>query len=227
MGTGGQISDLICDDGAGFCLKTQSGGICLPFCSYDSTKVVDACTGGNKCAIDTLGIDAMTKTASAIGFCFGACASDTDCKGTAGEKCQVEDGLCVKTLATYKALGTACNAAAMTAECNCSRVGNFADGGASPNADKGYCQQSCVTGAAGDTFCNGKAAGYKCTTKLPLDDGKGQTYFTAQAADVSGVCALPCTTDTECAPLITSSGLTGLIKCKAVAGGHFCDATAE
>ena len=174
----------------------------------------------------------MTMKASAIGFCFGACTADADCMGTAGQKCQVEDGLCVNPdkLVTYTKVGTTCTrpATGAASTCNCNFVGNFTDGGVSADADKGFCTHSCITGAAGNTVCGTASAGWKCTAKLPTVDDKGAALFTAQPDDVSGTCALPCPggTDTECAALVTSSGLAAnLVHCKTYADGKYCDAS--
>jgi hypothetical protein len=239
QGAGGTIADLLCDDQAGLCLPTgaagSTSGICLPFCSFDSTTVTDKCAGGNKCNIAYLGTDMMTMKASAIGFCFGACTADTDCKGTAGQKCQTEDGLCVnadKHVANYTATGTACTrtVAPAPATCNCNFVGNHADGGVSADADKGFCTHSCITGAAGTAVCNTAAAGWKCTAKLPQVDDKGAALFSAQPDDVSGTCALPCTTvgvDAACTAVGTAAGIPTLVKCKQYADGKYCDATAD
>jgi hypothetical protein len=237
QGSGGTIADLLCDDQAGLCLPTGGSdtmGICLPFCSFDSTMVTDKCAGANKCNIAYLGTDTMTMKASAIGFCFGACTADADCKGTAGQKCQVEDGLCVNAdkHVTYTATGTSCTrgAAGSVATCNCNTVGNFADGGVSKDADKGYCTHSCITGAGGTTTCEAAATGWKCTAKLPQVDDKGAALFSAQPDDVSGTCALPCTTvgiDAACTALGTTAGIPGLVKCKQYADGKFCDPTPQ
>jgi hypothetical protein len=234
QGSGGTIGDLLCDDQTGLCLPTGGSdtmGICLPFCSFDSTTVSDKCEGGNKCNIAYLGTDTMTMKASAIGFCFGACTQDTDCMGTTGQKCQVEDGLCVNAdkLVTYTAVGTACTrpAAGAASTCNCNVVGNHADGGISADADKGYCTHSCITGTAGDAVCNTAKATWKCTAKLPTVDDMAKPLFNAQPADVSGTCAQPCTMDTDCTALATASNLTGLVKCKTYADGKYCDATAD
>lgn len=236
QGSGGTIGDLLCDNQTGLCLPTGGSdtmGICLPFCSFDSTTVTDKCTGGNKCNIAYLGTDTMTMKASAIGFCFGACTADADCMGTAGQKCQVEDGLCVnadKHIATYTAAGTFCKRPAAStdpATCNCNYVGNHADGGISADADKGMCTHSCITGTAGDAVCNTAAANWKCTAKLPLVDDKGAALFNAQPADVSGTCALPCTADADCTALGTASTLGALLKCRPFADGKYCDPTAD
>lgn len=251
QGAGGTIADLLCDDQTGLCLPTGGSdtmGICLPFCSFDSTTVSDKCAGGNKCNIAYLGTDTMTMKASAIGFCFGACTIDTDCKGTAGQKCQAEDGLCVNAdkyapnttsvppLVAYTAAGTFCKRPAGTAPntCNCNYVGNHADGGISADADKGLCTHACITGAAGDAVCNTAAAGWKCTAKLPLVDDKAAALFSGQPDDVGGTCALPCATDADCTTLGTSSTLLTLLKCRSFAGaggvaaaGKFCDPTAD
>jgi hypothetical protein len=232
QGSGGTIGDLLCDGEAGLCLPSGGGksGTCFPFCAFDSTKVTSACTGGNKCNVAYLGTS--SGAATAIGFCFGACTADADCKGTSGSKCQVEDGLCVnadKYVTFPKTLGQACSRPAgggSSTDCNCNVVGKFSDGGTGPDADKGFCTRACVTGAAGDTACGAALAGWKCTGKLPLKDDKGAALFTAQAPDVSGTCALPCKVDADCASVVTSSSLTGLIKCMPYAGGSFCDATA-
>jgi hypothetical protein len=228
------VGDLLCDGQTGLCLPTGGSdtmGICLPFCSFSSTKVVDVCTGGNKCNIAYLGTDTMTMAASAIGFCFGACGKDADCMGTAGQKCQVEDGLCVNPdkIVAYTAPGTFCKrpAAMAASTCNCNFVGNHADGGISADADKGICTHACVTGAAGDTVCGAAVAGWKCTAKLPLLDDAGKALFSAQPDDVSGTCALPCTADADCTALGTSSTLGALLKCRPFAGGKFCDPTAD
>jgi hypothetical protein len=236
QGSGGTIGDLLCDGNAGLCLPTggsNTKGICLPLCTFDSMAVVDKCAGGNKCNIAYLGTDTMTKKASAIGFCFGACTADTDCKGTTGQKCQTEDGLCVnadKHVATYTASGTACtrsSAMGAVATCNCNTVGNHADGGVSADADKGFCTHSCVTGAGGDAVCNTAKAGWKCTAKLPTVDSMNAPLFTAQPADVSGTCAQTCTADADCNTLATAALIPGLVKCKTYADGKYCDATAD
>jgi hypothetical protein len=231
------VGDLLCDDQTGLCLPTggsDTSGICFPFCSFDSTKVVDVCAGGNKCNIAYLGTDTTTKAASAIGFCFGACTADTDCKGTAGQKCQTEDGLCLnadKLVAYAKTVGQGCAKPALAtdpAQCNCTFVGNHADGGVSVDADKGFCTHSCITGAGGDAVCNTAKATWKCTAKLPTVDGSGAVAFTAQPTDVSGVCAQPCAADADCSTLNTAVGGTGtVVKCKTFADGKYCDATAD
>jgi len=234
QGSGGTIADLLCDDQTGLCLPTGGSdtmGICFPFCSYDSTMVSDKCAGGNKCNIAYLGTDTMTMKASAIGFCFGACGTDADCMGTAGQKCQAEDGLCLNAdkYVTYaKVAGQGCSRPVGTAaaDCNCNFVGDFADGGTSPNPDKGFCTHACVTGAAGNTVCQNAAAGWKCTAKLPTVDDKGAALFSAQPDDVAGTCALPCTDDASCAAIVTSSGLPATqIHCKTYADGKYCDAS--
>lgn len=233
IGTAGTTADVICDDGPGVCIPASATqNICLPACTFDSTKIDGACAGGNKCNPAYTLTDPMTMKVSALGYCFGACGADADCKGTAGMKCQVEDGLCVKTPVVFaKAVGAGCTRPAMAADpaqCNCNFVGNHADGGVSPDADKGFCTHACVTGAAGDAVCGTAKATWKCTAKLPKLDSAGKPAFTAQVDNISGSCAQPCTMDSECSTLNTAVGGTGtLVKCKAYAGGSFCDATAD
>jgi hypothetical protein len=224
QGTGGTVADLLCDGEAGLCLPTSATGntgICLPLCEFDSTKVVTPCQGGNKCAIAYSATNTKNEV-SAIGTCGGACQADADCKGTAGQICQVETGLCVNadTPKFVKAYGEGCDGSkSAPADCNCNAVG-----GTTANKDKGVCTRACVTGAAGDTACNAAVAGWKCTARLPVVDSNNKPAFTAQPNDIRGQCALPCTDDVICQPLQTSTGAP--MKCKDFAGGKFCE-TAE
>jgi hypothetical protein len=222
QGTSGMVSDVQCDDGAGLCLVSTGStkGVCLPYCEYTSTTGAK-CEGGNKCAIRYIGLGT---TPTAIGSCQPACQSDADCKGTAGEKCQVETGYChdpAKIVKYAKNPGEACDGAATTAQCVCNRVG-----GTGANMNKGICTRACLTGTAGDGVCNTAVAGWKCSAKLPKTDSMGKAEFTAQPADVLGECALPCATagtDTDC---IAALGATGTpVKCKAFAEGNFCETT--
>ncbi len=234
QGTGGTIADLLCDDQAGLCLPTgdsTTSGICLPYCAFTSTTVSSACAGGNKCHFRYAGTDTMTMKVVALGYCFGACAVDADCTGTPGQKCQAEDGYCVNPdkLQTYAAAGTACtySPTALTQTCNCAHVGNHADGGVSPSADKGFCTHACRTGSAGDAVCDTAKAGWKCTASLPALDEKGAPLFDGQPADVAGTCAQPCAVDDDCTALATAAALTGLVKCKTYADGKYCAPTAD
>lgn len=222
QGTGKTVGDLLCDGNAGLCLPTSGGttGVCLPYCDFDSTAVTSKCEGGNKCAIAYSASDKDGK-AVAIGYCEASCQADTDCKGTAGQKCQIETGLCVNAdkLVTYaKAVGAGCDGSKDPEECNCNAVG-----GTGANKDKGVCTRACITGAAGDAACNTALAGWKCTANLPAKDDTGKAQFSAQPDDIRGRCALPCVDDTTCAPLSTSSGAP--MKCKEFAGGKFCETT--
>ena len=234
QGTGGTLDDVLCDGRAGLCFVpggSGTSGICLPFCTFTSTAVSNACAGGNKCHFEYAGTDVTTMKASALGYCFGACAADADCTGTPGQKCQVEDGICVNPdkLQTYTAAGTACTrpAAGLTSTCNCASVGNHADGGVSPSADKGFCTHACITGSAGDAVCDTAKTGWKCTASLPALDDKGMALFEGQPADIAGTCAQPCAMDDDCTTLATASGLTGLVKCKTYADGKYCAPTAD
>lgn len=222
QGTGKTVGDLLCDGTAGLCLPTSGGtkGVCLPLCDFDSTTVTTKCQGGNKCAIAYGASDKDGKSIG-IGYCEASCQADTDCKGTAGQKCQVESGLCVnpdKYVTYAKAVGDGCDGSKDPAECNCNAVG-----GTGASKDKGVCTRACITGAAGDAACGAALAGWKCTAKLPKTDSAGKAQFTGQPDDLRGQCALPCTDDTTCAALQTSSGAP--IKCKEFSSGKFCETT--
>ena len=229
QGNTGTVDDLLCNGKQGTCLPTAGSltvGICLPFCAFTSTFVTDKCAGGNKCWYLSPYTDPMSKVTSGIGFCFGGCTVDADCTGTAGEKCQAEDGLCVNPdrLLTYTATGTSCTrpAGVNPATCNCVFVGNHADGTVSASADKGLCTHACITGTAGDVVCNTAKAGWTCTAKLPLVNDGGVPLFTSQPTDITGTCAQPCNVDGDCTALASASGLSGLMRCKAYADGKYC-----
>ncbi len=237
QGNTGEIEDLYCDKGAGLCVPNDSSGtsgICLPRCAFDSTKVTSNCVGGNKCVLGYY-LPAAEKT-TGIGYCEAACLSNADCKGTPGQKCQLETATCKSEaeLTTYaKPPGEGCTSNPTAPECFCISVG-----GTSANAKKGVCTKACITGAAGDALCAaaGTAAdggagdggagttGWTCTAALPVKDDKGVAAFTGQPADLSGVCALPCQNlsgDVACADLATATGTP--MKCKQFAGGKWCD----
>ena len=234
QGNAGTIADLLCDGTAGLCLPTGGSdtmGICLPFCSFTSTVIEDGCLGGNGCNYRYAHTDPTTKKASGLGFCFAACYSDADCKGTVGQKCQSEDGTCVNPdkLVTYTATGTGCTrpSGASASTCNCAFVGNFANGTVSANADQGFCTHACGTGSIGDTTCNAAKAGWKCTAKLPTLSDAGAPLFNAQPVGIFGTCAQPCTTDAQCTALATASSLSGLVKCRPFADGSYCTPTPD
>jgi hypothetical protein len=224
QGAAKTVADILCDDQAGLCLLTSSGsktGICFPACQFDATKVSAACEGNNKCQFTFTLTDNAGKY-TGLGYCFGACQADTDCKGTAGQKCQVETGLCVNAdalVTTGKALGSGCT----KTECeSCNTVG-----GNGPDKDKGICTRQCITGAAGDAACNASVTGWKCTAKLEAKDDKGAVVFASQPDDIGGECAMPCTTvgvDAACTALQTATGTP--MSCMEFANGKFCETIA-
>lgn len=180
-----------CDGDTGVCLSTSSGGICLPVCEFkDSAAAPTGCAGKNSCNVYGWGKDTMTMATIGIGYCFGGCKADTDCP--AGNKCQKETQLCVKTLDVYtKALGDACvdtDATGTPAKCNC--IYTTAD-------KKGYCSQTCKVGDAG--AC---PTGFTCDTGLPKTKLRDDdTVFTAAPAGMAGSCLKNCTADADCAGL--------------------------
>ncbi|HVH46074.1 MAG TPA: hypothetical protein VM925_27180 [Labilithrix sp.] len=210
--------DFLCDGQAGVCYADGPGedGTCYGMCAYNSTTVTAPCAGTNKCVpYQFLGDGANL---SILGICYAACTKDADCTGTAGQKCEVETGICVTTPTTYaKSVGEACTRKTTgTPDCNCVTVG-----GQGANKDKGICTSVCVTGAAGDAACNSKETGWKCTTLLPAKDSKGNALFTDEPDDVYGQCALPCTVDGDCTAYGTTAGVAA--KCNEYAGGKYCD----
>ena len=224
QGAGGTVGDLLCDGEVGLCLPLAAGsksGICLPFCDFSSTAVATACKGNNKCNLAYSATDAKM-VVKGIGSCQGACQADADCKGTAGQKCQIELGICLNAdkIEVYpKAFAAGCDNAKDPAECNCNSVG-----GTGANKDKGICTRQCITGAAGDTACGAAVAGWKCTARLPVVDTMAKALFTGQPPDIAGVCALPCTVagvDPLCTALATATGAP--FQCKAFGGGLFCE----
>lgn len=221
QGAGQTVGDLLCDGNAGLCLPTTAGsksGICLALCEFDSTTVTGKCEGGNKCSIAYGAADKDGKSLG-LGYCEASCQADADCKGTAGQKCQVETGICLNAdkLVTFaKAYGAGCNGAATAPECNCNAVG-----GTGADKDKGVCTRQCITGAAGDAACGTAVAGWTCTAKLPKTDSMGKAQFTAQPDDIRGQCALPCLDDATCTALQTATGAP--MKCKEFSNGKFCE----
>jgi len=178
-----------CDGDTGVCLSTGSGGICLPVCEFDdSATAPKGCEGKNKCNIYGWGTDTTTMKTTGVGYCFGGCTADTDCP--TGNKCQKEDGLCVKAPVTYtKTPGTACTDAdaKAPAKCNCLYT----------TADKaGYCANTCYFG---ESTCG---TGFTCDSGLPKTKIRDDdTVFTATPKGMAGYCLKDCTTDADCAGL--------------------------
>ena len=177
------------------CLSTSSGGICLPVCEFgDSAAAPTGCIGKNKCNVYGWGKDDAGKLV-AVGYCFGGCMADADCP--TGNKCQKEDGLCVKAPATYtKTPGTACTDAdaKAPAKCNCLYT----------TADKaGYCANTCYFG---ESTCG---TGFTCDTGLPKNKlFADDTVFTAAPKGLAGYCLKNCASDADCTGLNAYCGET-------------------
>jgi hypothetical protein len=163
-----------CDGDKGVCLPAVGGTtFCVPVCTFtDSTTAPSGCLAGDACVM--LGFDPASK--SGVGFCYGGCQRDADCKG--GRVCQTETLLCVGTLATYTlAEGAPCaKADGSDAQCNCNE-------GATSAA--GYCVHGCQFGV---TTCD---AGYTCDPSLPAS-------ATSVPFSMYGNCLATCTTDGDC-----------------------------
>lgn len=209
------VADYLCDGEQGLCIPAGGGqGLCLGLCAFDATKVIDACAGNNKC---TPGLSVQSEKGEifGLGYCWGACTQDSDCKGTAGQKCQAELGTCVAEkhhVAFKKDIGEVCDRTKVD-ECACRAVG-----GTGPDKDVGFCTHTCLTGAAGDTLCGSKKAGWKCSAGLAAS---GDFAFTGQPDDILGECMQPCSDDTDCADLAAETELD--VACADYAGGKFCD----
>jgi len=223
-----QLADLLCDGETGVCLGSNGQGTCFPACQYDSTTIAVGCAGNNKCA-GAYFLNKQEGGGAMLGICYGACTADADCKGSAGQKCQTELGICVKEaehVTFEKAIAEGCDGAADPQQCNCATVP-----GEGKDSDKGYCTSTCITGAAGDAACGALKAGWKCTASLPKKDTDGKDFFTAQPDDVLGTCAQPCEADDDCADLGTAAGVTGAakgdgkIECAEFGNGKFCSLT--
>jgi hypothetical protein len=181
-----------CDCDTGVCLSTGSGGICLPACQWkDDGAAPEGCEGKNACNPYAWGTDSTTMAVVGIGYCFGGCKADTDCSD--GQKCQTENGLCVKAKETFvKTLGTACTDADAKdpAKCNCLYATDAA------GTKSGYCSAFCTIGGPA---C---AAGYTCDAGLPktkiADD---DIVFTKAPTGFAGNCLKDCTSDADCAGL--------------------------
>ncbi|AKU98588.1 hypothetical protein AKJ09_05252 [Labilithrix luteola] len=223
-GPGGSFEEMLCDDKAGFCLPNATGsleGTCLPLCLYSSTSFLQVCKGDNRCAFAHPGAD-NNGVAVAIGYCTGGCNVDADCKGTPGQRCQVETGTCVngdKVASFAKKLGEACDGSAASPGCPCAF---------GKDETKGVCSHACRAGSAGNDVCAaaGGDANWKCTAKLPttLTPSTGGTLpgFTGQPDGVVGSCAFACPNgDADCAALSTKSGAA--LSCVEFADGKYCD----
>lgn len=184
-----------CDKARGLCLQAQGNqGVCLPACEWEEGGAVMGCTGKNRCEVYGSGKTAAGK-AVGVGICLGGCTADADC--TAGDKCQIATGLCVKP-ANHKPsyddiakVGTVCparNAAGepvTTTNCYCQ----------APATGAGQCVRACVTGTA--TGAGSCPAGSLCSADLAKSDSRG-TLFATQVAGIQGTCRKTCAADADC-----------------------------
>ncbi len=174
-----------CDKNAGLCLPTSSGGICIPGCDFGGDGAAPVgCLEGALCTPYGWGQGDKGEVVG-VGYCYGGCRSDDDCP-RAGERCQVEEALCVRSVVTYlKALGEACvrdDATSTPPKCNCltGREGT------------GYCTKVCRFGEACDP-------GFTCDPMLPKTFDDGSPAFAAVPAGVAGYCLKDCASDADCA----------------------------
>lgn len=206
-GTGTSI--VACDnsDGVdrGVCLKTSSGGICLPACKFDDTGAAPTgCQGKDACFVYGWSTKAPI---TGVGYCFGGCFSDADCGKL---KCQTEEGICQSTLKTFaKKPGDACTyktGAGAVQDCNCF---------AASATNMGYCTQFCEIG---DT-AHACPTGLKCSAVLPTKCASGTSIFTKSPSGIAGNCLKPCTADADCKD---STGASLSSTCKDTTDGKFC-----
>lgn len=207
------IADFLCDDQTGTCLPISGNqGICMPICSFESDKIVDACAGKNACNPNVSFTDQSGK-AMGLGYCFGGCKADGDCSG--GDKCQTETGTCVKELAVAtapKALG---------AQCKTEKLGQDEDGitkfgcscndgtAAAATGGEGYCTQFCRVG----DDCG--VAGMICSAGLSPETDDKKPLFSAEPTGLAGQCFWECADDAACQAKI--NGGKGF--CEAIPGG--------
>lgn len=176
---------LTCDDGTGICLSAGLGGVCLPDCSFgDSTDAPVGCVGKNKCNLLAWGRDSDGR-ATGLGYCFGGCTTDADCP--VGNDCQVEEGLCVKSVIAYtKTPGTPCTEADARAPATCNCV-------YSRSRRAGYCVDVCYFG---ETTCD---PGFTCDVGLPASPIRdNDVVFAVVPRGLAGYCLKDCATDADC-----------------------------
>ena len=175
-----------CDMDKGVCLSTGTGGICIGACGFDDSGAAPTgCQGKDVCNVYGWGKDTSGKL-TGVGYCFGGCKADADCTG--GDKCQVEDGLCVKAPNTYaKKLGDPCVKADYDKATGC--ICNY-----DSTSGQGYCIKACyVGGAACDT-------GFSCSAGLPKTSSTdGSALFTKDPTGMAGSCLKTCSADADCA----------------------------
>jgi len=176
-----------CDGDTGTCLDANGTGVCLPYCQFDDTGAATTgnCPGKDACNPYGFGKD-MNMASFGVGYCFGGCLADGDCK-LAGEACDVGTGLCTdatKIVTPTKMAGEACTGTADTS-CNCG-IGQTATGG--------MCVQFCKVGDAANTCPTGTV----CDAGLPAT---GTVPFTKEPAGMAGACTKTCTADTDCPTL--------------------------
>jgi hypothetical protein len=171
----------------GICVPQGTGstvGICLPKCTYDDkgdppVGCVSGLTGGNDlCFSYTAG------STGGVGYCWGGCKVDADCQD--GQKCQADEGLCMKGVSPpTKAFGAACTLSDTNAGvCNCLYG----------KSDTGYCSTVC---AVGDP--TGCPAGATC------DPIEFRSFgYSVSNTGMGGYCAVQCTADGGACPAPSS-----------------------
>jgi hypothetical protein len=208
LGRGCDIGDgtsiMGCDHDLGVCLDDGASGICLGACAFgaDGGALTTPCVGKDACNVLGWGKDASGKL-QGVGYCFGGCTADADCK--AGNKCQKESGLCVKTVLTYtKAVGDPCTDAdaKSPAKCECLYL---------TTTKKGYCSSFCKVGDA-TTSC---PTGFTCSPGLPTKDSTdGSALFSKDPTGIGANCLKNCTTDADCTTINST--------CRDTASGKVC-----
>jgi len=177
--------------GGGICVP---GNRCVDSCAFGSSGAATGCAGKTVCNVYSFTRDGGG--GKGVGSCRGGCLADGDC--TAGQKCQVEDGVCVQTLVTYpNAFGTSCTS---SSDCRCQH------GLSKP----GYCSKYCITGGAA---C---PSGYTCDPGLPKNDTTG-VLFTSVPTGLAGDCLKNCANDGDCTPYgghCETNSVTGVKVCR-------------
>jgi hypothetical protein len=174
---------------------TPPTGLCLPTCLFASDgSAAVGCQANDACVLYDFGTLAVAPAGGAgttligVGYCFGGCTKDADCP--TGNLCQVNEGICVKSVAApTKTIGTACTAAdngssASAATCDC-----FLNS----STMKGACSQFCLVGSTADPCPSGYVCDALEPTELTDQAGASMPGFPTQNAGLAGSCVATCT----------------------------------
>ena len=171
----------------GVCVPTTNPpavgmGVCMPQCRFGRDgSPPTGCIGKDVCNYAGAASTA-SGTRIGTGYCFGGCTSDADCPSDSS--CQVDEGICLRTLYTRtKLFRQACTGSDTTSGfCNC-------DTGTT--APFGVCTQWCTVGGApcpSETVCDSG----ETTTLVGPGDAGSVAWIPRQNVGMAGVCRVSC-----------------------------------